>query len=386
MLGDYNLLVLDEPTNNIDIASAEVLESALQTFQGTAIIVSHDRYLLDNAVDRILELPGDGTLREFLGNYTYYLDHRAQNLPPQLPSPRGKGAPEAIPRGKREPTPRGQGTSSTPLPRTGEELGVGADSGSPSPAHGGGGRGVGFRVIRFALLGASGAGKRTLLNELALAAGAQDGTTDAPPGTVPLGDGFCAAITIASAAPGAESALITAARQAEYLLLAQDLAAPSLEQLPALLAVLGAAGIRPVPQPLPIRIRARAKGGLAISGGEPGQRDELLRWCRARQIAHAEVTILAAVALADLATYAEAAWRRSGAAKAQRAASGPDAALAFRPALIVGTRYDELTGDAAAAEEQLRAAMLGFASVAVSALDAESIARLRAALVALTGG
>ncbi|HEV7128089.1 MAG TPA: ATP-binding cassette domain-containing protein, partial [Ktedonobacterales bacterium] len=95
MLGDYNLLVLDEPTNNIDIASAEVLESALQEFQGTAIIVSHDRYLLDNAVDRILELPGDGTVREFLGNYSYYLEHRALPSPPDLmreePSAAGTG-------------------------------------------------------------------------------------------------------------------------------------------------------------------------------------------------------------------------------------------------------------------------------------------------------
>lgn len=74
MLQQPNFLLLDEPTNNLDIQSAEVLEQALDEFNGTVLVISHDRYFLDKVVDRIVELePGRGTLREFLGGYTDYL-------------------------------------------------------------------------------------------------------------------------------------------------------------------------------------------------------------------------------------------------------------------------------------------------------------------------
>jgi len=72
MLRQPNLLLLDEPTNNLDIPSVEVLEQALDDFIGTVLIVSHDRYFLDETVDRILELDG-GRLREFPGGYSEYL-------------------------------------------------------------------------------------------------------------------------------------------------------------------------------------------------------------------------------------------------------------------------------------------------------------------------
>ncbi|MCA9929130.1 MAG: ABC-F family ATP-binding cassette domain-containing protein [Anaerolineales bacterium] len=68
-----NLLILDEPTNNLDIASIEVLEETLETFEGTLLVVSHDRYFLDQTVDRILELR-DGQFAEFVGGYTDYLE------------------------------------------------------------------------------------------------------------------------------------------------------------------------------------------------------------------------------------------------------------------------------------------------------------------------
>jgi ATP-binding cassette subfamily F protein 3 len=77
MLQQPNFLLLDEPTNNLDIQSAEALEQALDEFNGTALVISHDRYFLDKVVDRIVELdPNQGTLAEYLGGYTDYLAAR----------------------------------------------------------------------------------------------------------------------------------------------------------------------------------------------------------------------------------------------------------------------------------------------------------------------
>ena len=70
-LSGANFLLLDEPTNNLDIQSAEVLEDALEEFEGTVLVISHDRYFLDRVVDRIVELD-EGQLTEFLGNYSDY--------------------------------------------------------------------------------------------------------------------------------------------------------------------------------------------------------------------------------------------------------------------------------------------------------------------------
>jgi ATP-binding cassette subfamily F protein 3 len=66
-----NFLVMDEPTNHLDIAAKDVLEEGLSRFSGTTLVVSHDRYFLDQTVSRILELD-QGVLREFPGDYTYY--------------------------------------------------------------------------------------------------------------------------------------------------------------------------------------------------------------------------------------------------------------------------------------------------------------------------
>jgi len=71
MLSGANFLVLDEPTNNLDIASAEVLEDQLDEFEGTVLAVSHDRYLLDRVVTRIVELDG-GKLTEYIGGWSDY--------------------------------------------------------------------------------------------------------------------------------------------------------------------------------------------------------------------------------------------------------------------------------------------------------------------------
>jgi ATP-binding cassette, subfamily F, member 3 len=76
MLGGANCLVLDEPTNHLDIESMEVLEGAVESFDGTAIVISHDRYLLDRLCDRILEVR-DGTATVFEGGYDDWVAARA---------------------------------------------------------------------------------------------------------------------------------------------------------------------------------------------------------------------------------------------------------------------------------------------------------------------
>lgn len=73
MLRQPNLLLLDEPTNNLDIPSVEVLEDALDEFAGTVMIISHDRYFLDQTVDRVVEIR-EGELRTYAGGYTEYLE------------------------------------------------------------------------------------------------------------------------------------------------------------------------------------------------------------------------------------------------------------------------------------------------------------------------
>jgi ATPase subunit of ABC transporter with duplicated ATPase domains len=73
MLSQPNLLLFDEPTNNLDIPSAEVLESVLEDFEGSMLVISHDRYFLDRVVDRLLILEGR-ELKTFEGNYTEYLE------------------------------------------------------------------------------------------------------------------------------------------------------------------------------------------------------------------------------------------------------------------------------------------------------------------------
>jgi ATP-binding cassette, subfamily F, member 3 len=71
MLSGANFLMLDEPTNHLDIQSAEVLEGAINDFEGTVLVISHDRYFLDRIVDRIVEID-EGVLMEYLGNYSDY--------------------------------------------------------------------------------------------------------------------------------------------------------------------------------------------------------------------------------------------------------------------------------------------------------------------------
>lgn len=75
MLSKSNLLLLDEPTNHLDIPSREALEDAILSYDGTLIVISHDRYFLNKVINRILELQEDGAT-EYLGNYSYYTEKK----------------------------------------------------------------------------------------------------------------------------------------------------------------------------------------------------------------------------------------------------------------------------------------------------------------------
>jgi ATP-binding cassette subfamily F protein 3 len=77
LLSPVNLIILDEPTNHLDIPAKEMLEEALQNYEGTAIVVSHDRYFISQVANKIVEIR-DGEFRVYLGDYHYYLDKIAE--------------------------------------------------------------------------------------------------------------------------------------------------------------------------------------------------------------------------------------------------------------------------------------------------------------------
>ena len=77
LLAPANLLILDEPTNHLDIPAKEMLEQALQDYDGTALIVSHDRYFISQVANKVVEIR-EGELRLYRGDYHYYLDKVAE--------------------------------------------------------------------------------------------------------------------------------------------------------------------------------------------------------------------------------------------------------------------------------------------------------------------
>ena len=81
MLG-ANVLILDEPSNNVDIPTLTILEDYINSFSGIVITVSHDRYFLDNIVDRIFEFDGQGHLQQYEGGYTDYLEAKQRRSLP----------------------------------------------------------------------------------------------------------------------------------------------------------------------------------------------------------------------------------------------------------------------------------------------------------------
>ena len=85
LMRNPNFLVLDEPTNDLDIITLQILEEYLQDFPGCVIVVSHDRYFMDKIVDHLLVFEGDGVIRDFPGNYTQYREWQA--LQPKTAAP-----------------------------------------------------------------------------------------------------------------------------------------------------------------------------------------------------------------------------------------------------------------------------------------------------------
>ena len=79
MLSESNFLVLDEPTNHLDILSREALENALQEYEGTMLIVSHDRYFINKLANKIYRITKQGS-KEFLGDYDYYISNNVEEV------------------------------------------------------------------------------------------------------------------------------------------------------------------------------------------------------------------------------------------------------------------------------------------------------------------
>ncbi len=76
LMKNPNFIVLDEPTNDLDIQTLQILEEYLQDFPGCVIVVSHDRYFMDKVVDHLLVFKGEGEIQDFPGNYTQYRDYQ----------------------------------------------------------------------------------------------------------------------------------------------------------------------------------------------------------------------------------------------------------------------------------------------------------------------
>ncbi|MFM7913531.1 MAG: ATP-binding cassette domain-containing protein, partial [Bacteroidota bacterium] len=72
LIAQPNFLIMDEPTNDLDLVSLQVLEDFLEKFKGCLLLVSHDRYFMDRLVDHLLVFEGEGKVRDFPGNYTDY--------------------------------------------------------------------------------------------------------------------------------------------------------------------------------------------------------------------------------------------------------------------------------------------------------------------------
>src|SRR5690606_5377005 len=80
LIKNPNFLILDEPTNDLDINTLNILEEFLDTFSGCLLMVSHDRYFMDRLVDHLFIFGGEGVIKDFPGNYTDYRNRKEEEL------------------------------------------------------------------------------------------------------------------------------------------------------------------------------------------------------------------------------------------------------------------------------------------------------------------
>ena len=114
LMRNPNFLVLDEPTNDLDIVTLQILEEYLQDFPGCVIVVSHDRYFMDKVVDHLLVFRGQGDIKDFPGNYTQYREWTERGG--DIETKRTKGEKQGA-KGEK-PTAKGNFVSPSPAPRT----------------------------------------------------------------------------------------------------------------------------------------------------------------------------------------------------------------------------------------------------------------------------
>ena len=110
LMKNPNFLVLDEPTNDLDIVTLQILEEYLQDFPGCVIVVSHDRYFMDKVVDHLLVFHGNGEIQDFPGNYTQYREFRGE-----WKEVRGERKPKGENKSKKEPTDESLTSHPSPL-------------------------------------------------------------------------------------------------------------------------------------------------------------------------------------------------------------------------------------------------------------------------------
>ena len=113
LMSSPNVLILDEPTNDLDVQTLAVLEEYLEGFNGCVIIVSHDRYFLDRTVDKIFAFESQGNIRQYPGNYSLYIDKKREEeakLAQQMAQTQGKKAESS----KVEPDPKKSSSNNKP--------------------------------------------------------------------------------------------------------------------------------------------------------------------------------------------------------------------------------------------------------------------------------
>jgi len=118
LMGAPNVLILDEPTNDLDVQTLAVLEEYLEDFNGCVIAVSHDRYFLDRVVDVIFALEPGGTIRQYPGNYTTYLEYvERQKQEAETEAPKAATKAESKVASKAEPKPAADSPPSATVPK-----------------------------------------------------------------------------------------------------------------------------------------------------------------------------------------------------------------------------------------------------------------------------